>query len=207
LRVYDYAEYQPAVIDRLGQDDGHRGAHRGMVVAFTQAAEAHDSADRQDAVASSTSGCRTEGFDDGLAIFNLREDLCHGQVQLYAAPGFEATYLTNGERQSIFEAEMLPALRRCDFDAALTAAMTRIEGATTAERASSLQLARQVDAVTGLIVAPLLLIGLVAWAGWSWLRFGRDPIYLDDASILMPAPPPGLTPAAAAAVLDGGGHA
>ena len=33
-------------------------------------------------------------------------------------------------------------------------------------------------------MAPLLLIGLVAWAGWSWLRYGRDPVYLDDASIL-----------------------
>ena len=57
--------------------------------------------------------------------------------------------------------------------------------------------------MAGLIVAPLLLIGLVAWAGWSWLRYGRDPVYLDDASILMPAPPPGLTPAAAAVVMDG----
>ena len=48
--------------------------------------------------------------------------------------------------------------------------------------------------MAGLIVAPLLLIGLIAWAGWSWLRYGRDPVYLDDPSILMPAPPPGLSP-------------
>jgi uncharacterized membrane protein YgcG len=81
--------------------------------------------------------------------------------------------------------------------------MERIDAAATAEHAATLQLARQVDAVAGLIVAPLLLIGLVAWAGWSWLRYGRDPVYLDSASILMPAPPPGLTPAAAAVVMDG----
>jgi uncharacterized membrane protein YgcG len=124
-------------------------------------------------------------------------------VQLYAAEGFRATYLTNAERQAIYEQEMLPALRRCDFDTALTAALERIDAAATAEHARELQLARQIDAVAGLVVAPLLLIGLVAWAGWSWLRFGRDPEYLDSPSILMPAPPPGLTPAAAAVLLDG----
>jgi uncharacterized membrane protein YgcG len=149
-------------------------------------------------------GVGREGFDDGLAIFfNLREDLCHGQVQLYAAPGFRASYLSNRERQAVYEEQMLPALKKCDFDAALTSAMARVDAAATAEHASNLQLARQVDAVTGLIVAPLLLVGLVAWAGWSWLRYGRDPIYLDDASILMLAPPPGLSPAAAAVVMDG----
>jgi hypothetical protein len=81
--------------------------------------------------------------------------------------------------------------------------MERIDASATAEHARNLQLARQVDAVAGLIVAPLLLVGLVAWAGWSWLRYGRDPIYLDDDSILMPAPPPGLSPAAAAVIVDG----
>jgi uncharacterized protein (TIGR04222 family) len=52
-------------------------------------------------------------------------------------------------------------------------------------------------------VAPLLFVLLVGWAAWSWLRYGRDPEYLDDASILMPAPPPGMSPAAAAVVMDG----
>ena len=43
------------------------------------------------------------GFDDGLVIFfDLhRGDTRHGQVQLYAAPGFEATYLSNSDRQRI----------------------------------------------------------------------------------------------------------
>jgi hypothetical protein len=48
-----------------------------------------------------------------------------------------------------------------------------------------------------------MLVGLVGWAGWSWLRFGRDPIYLDDASVLMPAPPAGMTAPAAALLMDG----
>jgi uncharacterized membrane protein YgcG len=210
LRVYDYAEViSPDTIGQLGETitaiEERTGA---QVVIYTQVkSDAADDPARteQDAIALIDQwGVGRAGFDDGLAIlFNLRENLCNGQVQLYAGPGFAASYLTNEERQAIFEEEMLPSLRACDFDTALTAAMTRIDAAATAEHARALQLARQVDAVAGLIVAPLLLVGLVAWAGWSWLRFGRDPIYLDDASILMPAPPPGLTPAAAAVVMDG----
>ena len=37
-----------------------------------------------------------------------------------------------------------------------------------------------------------------------WRRFGKDPVYLDDPSILMPAPPPDLTAASGAFVMDGG---
>jgi uncharacterized membrane protein YgcG len=207
--VYDYAEViSPGVIERLGQTIADIEARTGAeVVIYTQVKPSADDPGRteQDAIALIDQwGIGRAGFDDGMAIlFNLREDLCHGQVQLYAAPGFRATYLTNAERQAIYEQQMLPALRQCDFDAALTAAMERIDAAATAEHARELQLARQVDAVAGLIVAPLLLIGLVAWAGWSWLRFGRDPEYLDSPSILMPAPPPGLTPASAAVIMDG----
>lgn len=209
LAVYDYAEViSPAVIERLGRTIAQIEERTGAeIVIYTQVKPSADDPDRteQDAIALIDQwGVGREGFDDGLAIFfNLREDLCHGQVQLYAGPGYRSTYLTNAERQAIYEQQMLPALKECDFDAALTAAMERIDAAATAEHADTLQLARQVDAVAGLIVAPLLLIGLVAWAGWSWLRYGRDPVYLDSVSILMPAPPPGLTPAAAAVVMDG----
>jgi len=208
LTVYDYAEViDPVVIEQLrdtiDQIEERTGAE---IVIYTQLKpEANDPASTErDAIALIDQwGVGREGFDDGMAIFfNLADD-CHGQVQLYAAPGFRASYLTNDERQAIYEDQMLPALRECDFDAALIAAISSIDAAATAEHARNLQLARQVDAAAGLIVAPLLLIGLVAWAGWSWLRYGRDPVYLDDASILMPAPPPGLSPAVAAVIIDG----
>jgi uncharacterized membrane protein YgcG len=209
VTVYDYAEViSPGVIEGLSDTIARIEERTGAeIVVYTQVKPEADDPGRTkaDAIALIDQwGVGREGFDDGLAIFfNLRQDLCHGQVQLYAGPGFEATFLTNAERQAIFEDQMLPALKECDFDTALTAAMAHIDAATTAENARNLQLARQVDAVAGLIVAPLLLIGLVAWAGWSWLRFGRDPVYLDSPSILMPAPPPGLSPAAAAVVMDG----
>ena len=58
-------------------------------------------------------GVGRAGFDDGLVIlFDLHEDdPCHGQVQLYAGPGYAAKFLSNSERQAIFEDDMLPLLR------------------------------------------------------------------------------------------------
>ena len=55
----------------------------------------------------------------------------------------------------------------------------------------------------GLLVAPLLFVLLVGGALISWYRHGRDPVYLDDPSIHIPAPPAGLTPAAGAVIRDG----
>ena len=209
LSVYDFAEViSPDIIGRLQRSIDTIEERTGAeIVVYTQVkpeADDPDSTERDAIALIDQWGVGRQGFDDGMAIFfNLLEDRCHGQVQLYAAPGYRAAYLSNDERQAIFEDEMLPALRDCDFDAALISAMTKLDAAATADHARNLQLARQIDAVTGLIVAPLLLVGLVGWAGWSWLRYGRDPVYLDDPSILMPAPPPGMSPAAAAVIMDG----
>jgi uncharacterized membrane protein YgcG len=211
VTVYDYAGVlapstkQRAATTIAGIED-RTGAE---VVVYTQVKPASDTPEKaeQDAIALIDQyGVGRAGFDDGLAIlFDLDTSLCHGQVQLYAAPGYRSSYLTNEDRQSIFEDAMLPHLAngRCDLSGALDAGLARVDAATTAERASQLQLARQVDAATGLVLAPLALLALIGWAGWSWLRYGRDPQYLDDPSVYMPAPPPGLTPAAATVVLDG----
>jgi uncharacterized membrane protein YgcG len=150
-------------------------------------------------------GVGRRGFDDGLAIFfDIDPSLEHGQVQLYAAPGFEKTFLTNAERQAIFDNDMLPFLRNADFDGALGVALQRVDAAATPENAQRLEFARQINAVLGLVGAPIALLGLAGWAFVSWRRFGKDPVYLDDPSILMPAPPPGLTAASGAVVMDGG---
>jgi uncharacterized membrane protein YgcG len=208
VAVYDYAKViGPDVITRLDRMidtiEERTGAEIVIYTQFKPAADSPEATERDAIALIDQWGVGREGFDDGLAIFfNLRDD-CHGQVQLYAAPGYRAAYLSNEERQAVYEEKMLPFLRECDFDAALLSAMREIDAAATAEHAQALQLARQIDAMAGLVVAPLLLIGLVGWAGWSWLRFGRDPEYLDDDSILMPAPPPGLSPAAAAVIIDG----
>ena len=150
-------------------------------------------------------GVGRRGFDDGLAIFfDIDPSMEHGQVRLYAAPGFEKTFLTNAERQAIFDNDMLPHLREADFDGALGVALERIDAAATPENAARLETARQFNAVLGLVGAPIAFLGLAGWAFVSWRRFGKDPVYLDDPSILMPAPPPDLTAASGAVVMDGG---
>ena len=61
--------------------------------------------------------------DDGLVIlFDMQGNLRHGQVSLYAGSGFKAAYLTDADRQSIFDNDMKPDLSAGDFDGALAVA-------------------------------------------------------------------------------------
>jgi uncharacterized membrane protein YgcG len=182
------------------------------VVVYTQfKPDSTESSTEQDALALINEwGVGRRGFDDGLAImWNTNRPVCqagasgNGQVQLYAAPGYAATYLSNSERQNIFDEAMLPRLRECDEDGALLAALERIDANATPEHAQFLAAARIIDAAVGLIGGPLAFVLLVGWAASSWLRYGRDPVYLDSPSILMPAPPPELTAASGAVIWEG----
>ncbi|MHB8891092.1 MAG: TPM domain-containing protein [Candidatus Limnocylindrales bacterium] len=209
--VYDEAEVLSAQVEEQAEItiDAIENRTGAEVVVYTQLVPTGVTQEEAEADAIALMdqwGVGRKGIDDGLVIlFDLhRTDPCHGQVQLYAGPGFRATFLTNEERQAIFENEMLPYLRSCDLDAALLVAMERVDAAATPEHARTLETARQGNALIGLVLAPLVVLLIVGWALLRWYREGRDPVYLDDPSILMPAPPPGLTPAAGAAIRDGG---
>jgi uncharacterized membrane protein YgcG len=150
-------------------------------------------------------GVGRKGFDDGLVIlFDLDPSRVHGQVQLYGGPGYRAAFLDNTEKQRIFDEDMLPLLEVGDLDGALLVALQRVDANATPEHASKLQTARQIDAAMGLVLAPVILVGLIGSAVFAWMRYGRDPVYLDDPSIHMAGPPRDLTPAAATFVLSGG---
>ena len=86
---------------------------------------------------------------------------------------------------------------------ALLAALAKIDANATADHANMLETARRIDAAVGLLGGPLAFVFLVGAAAWSWLRYGKDPVYLDDPSIHMPAPPPDLTAASGAVVWEG----
>jgi hypothetical protein len=73
---------------------------------------------------------RGDGADGLVVLFDLDSSLCHGQVQLYAGAGIRSSYLADAERQAIYEEDMLPALRECDIDGALMAAIERIGAAS-----------------------------------------------------------------------------
>ena len=198
--VYDTAGVlDPATIARVEAQIDQVEAETGAeIVVYTQLVDGVDYVQaEQHAIALMDQwGVGRAGVDDGLVIlFDLFEsDPCHGQVQLYAGPGFREAWLSNDDRQRIFENDMLPHLRECDMDAALAAAMDKVAG---------IPRFRQLNAVLGLVVAPAIVLGFVGWAMLRWYRSGRDPVYLDDPSILYPAPPPGLTPASGAALRDG----
>jgi hypothetical protein len=182
-----------AAIDRFESDTG------AEIVVYTQLVPDSITAGEAEAHAMALMdqwGVGRAGVNDGLVIlFDLKQsDHCHGQVQLYAGPGFRETWLSNEDRQAIFENDMLPKLRACDLNGALTTAIDKISGVPTW---------RVVNAVLGLVLAPLILFGIIGFSLYRWWRSGKDPVYLDDPSILMPSPPPGLTPAAGAALRDG----
>ena len=212
--VYDYAEILSPQTEARATEIIVGIEHRvgAEVVVYTQYKPGSTTSSTEaDALALINQwGVGRAGFDDGLAImWNTNRPDCrpgvsgNGQVQLYAAPGYEATYLSNSERQSIFDNDMLPHLRACDEDRALLAALAKIDASATPEHARVLAAARIIDAAVGLIGGPLVFVLLVGWAASSWLRYGRDPVYLDSPSILMPAPPPDLTAASGAVVWEG----
>ena len=207
--VYDYAGIlsPKAIASAEAMIDAIEARTGAEVVVYSQDSGEFPSTDETNRKARALMdqwGVGRAGFNDGLVIFfDMQPNLEHGQVQLFAGPGFEATFLSNEERQAIFENDMLPALKAADFDAALGVALARVDAATTVEHAQDLQRARQFNAVLGLVGAPIVFMGLSGWALYNWRRFGKDPVYLDDPSILMPAPPPDLSAASGAMVMDG----
>lgn len=148
-------------------------------------------------------GVGRKGFDDGLVIlFEIDPSGCHGQIELYAGPGYRAAYLSNDQRDAIFNDDMLPRLEACDMDRALSAGLARVDAAATPQNAENLSRGRIINALVGLILAPGIILLSIASAALGWYRRGRDAVYIDDPSVLMPAPPPDLTPASAALVYD-----
>ncbi len=210
VAVYDHAAiFAPATVASVEKSIDAIEARTGAEVAvYTQVVEdgrTTEEADRDARALMDQWGVGRKGFDDGLVIlFDMYPGLEHGQVILYGGPGFRATFLDNAEKQAIFDDDMLPRLRNRDFDGALLVAIQRVDAAATPEHAQTLERARQLNAVAGLVVAPLLAVLLIGWAAWSWLKYGRDPVYLDDPSIHMAGPPESLTPAGAVFVLNGG---
>ncbi len=207
--VYDYAGvFRPSTIVTLESTIDAIEARTGAeVVVYTQVWPYkidEGTSDSNAAALIDQWGIGRRGFDDGLVIlFDLDPSLVHGQVRLFAGAGFRSTFLTDGERQKIFDEDMLPLLVAGDLNGAVLAAMQRVDAAATPEHAHRLEFARQLNAVIGIFGGALALLGLAGWAVFHWLRYGRDPVYLDSDSILVPAPPSGMTAAIGTLVMDG----
>ena len=209
-RVYDFAGvFKPGTMDAVQSTaDAIEERTGAQVVVYTQVKPDVDTAQAEhDARAFMDQwGVGRKGFDDGLVIlFDLDRTLRHGQVQLYAGPGFRSTFLTNEERQAIYEDDMLPYLRQGDLDGAILIAMSKVDAAATPSHAQSLEFARQVNAVIGLVGAPVIFLLLAGWAVVSrGSATGATRITSTTRRSTSPGPPADLTPASGAFVLDGG---
>ena len=151
-------------------------------------------------------GVGRKGFDDGLAIFF---DFEPGRSSR-AGPALRRARV----RRHVPDQQRTPAdLRERHAPAPSRGRLgrgdprrhgSRIDEVATPRTPLGSSSGRQLNAVVGLVGAPLVLAGLVGWAFFHWRRYGKDPVYLDSPSIYVPAPPPDLTAASGAMVMDGG---
>ena len=149
-------------------------------------------------------GVGRKGFDDGLVILlGLDETRLHGRISLYAGSGFTSSYIDENGLKAIIDDQMVPLARAGDIDGALLSAMDVINARVTPEQRDRLARLRQLNAVLGLVAAPVAFLLLLGLAFRSWRRSGDDPPYLDSPSILMAGPPAGMTPALATVVTSG----
>ena len=145
-----------------------------------------------------TWGVGRPGIDDGLVVlFDLDTSLRHGQIYLYTGKGFKDLYLSDDEARSIVDDVMRPTAKDGDLDGSLLKGLAQVDHVTqpggNPDRAGTALLHALVAAV---IVGCALLVLTLFMRTW-WLR-GRDArIPTIDDSVLLPAPPPGLTPALA----------
>ena len=138
-------------------------------------------------------GVGRKGFDDGLVIlFDMYPGLDHGQVILYGGAGLPRDVPRQRREAADLRRRHAAAARGGDFDGALLVALQRVDAAATPEHAATPRARppgrrgrrprrsrRSLSSCSS--AAP----------AWSWRRYGRDPVYLDDPSVHMAGPPRG----------------
>jgi uncharacterized membrane protein YgcG len=149
-------------------------------------------------------GVGRAGYDDGLVILiSFESNLRHGQAHYYAGAGFLRAYLSQSDLQSIFDQVILPSAAQGQIGGGLIDAVILIDAAITPEASARLNFLRQVNAVVGVVGAPVSFVLIVGVAFFSWRREGDDPDVLDSPSILMAGPPANMTPPLATVVRQG----
>jgi uncharacterized membrane protein YgcG len=146
-----------------------------------------------------TWGVGREGVNDGLVVlFDMdRGSKDHGQIFAYAGKGFRDLYLAQDESDALVNDDMLPKARDGDIDGALLAGLERLDEFVQAGGNPTRGTKILVNAIlAALVLGGGLLVFLLFMRDW-WQR-GRDAeVPLIDDSVLLPTPPPGMTPALA----------
>ena len=149
-------------------------------------------------------GIGRKSFDDGLVfLVSLEPNLIHGKVSYYAGAGFLRAYLSQNDLQSVIDDVIVPAAVQRQIGGGLISALEVVGAAITPSATDRLNLLRQLNAVLGLVGAPVTFVVLIGIAFFTWRRRGDDPEVLDSDSILMAGPPADMTPPLATVVRQG----
>jgi uncharacterized membrane protein YgcG len=145
-----------------------------------------------------TWGVGREGTNDGLVVlFDMDNSLRHGQIYLYTGSGFRDLYLSDSEATDVVNNTMLPRAKDGDLDAALLDGLSKVDhvvqpGGNPDRAGEAIFQALMAALIIGITV---VVLGFFLRTWWYRGRDARMPT-IDD-SVLLPAPPPNLTPALA----------
>lgn len=212
VNVYDLAGiWSPStIVTAQGIADGIKARTQAEVAIVSYPSDDYDVSPetaRADALTiMNTWGVGRAGINDGLVVlFDMDNgNTGHGQIYLYSGTGFIDQYLDPDEDTAIATDDMAPLAKDGDLDGALLAGLRKVDHAV--------QPGGNPDRASRGIFHALAVIGLIGGAGLvlllflrTWWERGRDArVVLIDDSVLLPTPPPGLTPALATVLRDDG---
>ncbi len=205
--VYDFAGiWRSDVVASAGQTADRLRSGTGVQMAVVSIPSGQSSVSTGEAEQTARDimdawGVGQAGVDNGIVVlFDLDTTLQHGQIYVYGGRGIVGKYMSGAAAQNVAN-DMLAKAKAGDLNGALSVGMTQIAGAVDhpGTRLESPPLFAW-QALVAVLLNVLVLLVTVA----RWWRVGRDPaIPLIDDSVLLPAPPPGLTPPMAALLRDG----
>lgn len=205
--VYDFAGiWRSGTVDAAEATADRLRAATGVQIAVVsiptgQSKVTTSDAERDAKLIMDTWGVGEKGKNNGIVVlFDLDRSLAHGQIYVYCGSGALSTYISAAGAQSIAN-DMLAKAKEGDLNAALSVGMEQIAGAVD-NPGSRLESTPFLPpwTIALLVLDTVVLLFMVA----TWLREGRDPpIPTIDDSVLLPEPPPGMTPSMAALLRDG----
>ena len=153
-----------------------------------------------------TWGVGRKDVNDGLVVlFDMNSGSTdHGQIYLYAGSGYIDRYLDPDEAAEFVNGDMLPLAKNGDIDGALLAGLAKVDHVT--QRNGNPDRGTK-NLLNALLVVVVLGLGIAVFGLFlrTWWERGRDAeVPLIDDSVLLPTPPPGLTPALATALRNDG---
>jgi uncharacterized membrane protein YgcG len=204
--VYDFAGiWSSSTIDAAEQTADRLRSQTGVQMAIVSIPSGESSVDTSEAEQTAKDimdawGVGQAGVDNGIVVlFDLDTSLRHGQIYIYGGRGIVRLYLSPAAAQNVAN-DMIARAKAGDLNGALGVGMDEIAAAVDnpGSRLESAPLLNPAAVVVVLVSGLLVVVVLGVW----W-RDGRDPpIPLIDDSVLLPAPPPGLTPSMAALLHD-----